>query len=680
MIFNNPTDYYHALDQFSDEPLIEPLAENDNEEAVKDALNLGTAELGTTTNPMGNTLDSLKSRIMEGAGRLEFEFIGKGKGNSQAPTPESFGVKERQDMRELVTINDIKTSVHASVHTESLAGFGQGGFDGSRREAALKEIKRAIDFAGDVTDGGAVVFHFSEWQRPLTYAGKRTLKNEKQWMFKGYDTEEKDTQLLVVDNRTGKFIEGIQKDKEVYEPIYKTIANENKDLIGQMVEIKTSDGTTIHHKVQPDDWVTVDGKVIPRDSKDPSLLFERVPEWDKSHTNFKVRKLTWDDFVKRAEEWNKKNPHEQVTPEELFARTELENTVLQHKGSSLFHASHYDRLRERKEKLREALRLYETYEGNLPPAERERFKRLVGGDLVRGDLKLPSEILRQELEETENQMRYIHESSASADARAQQAIDMLKHMETAEKYGLKRSAEVIGKVGLLAREQTKRKKLKNPLYAAPENYDEHFYGSHPEEMRELIKKSREWMAEQLYREKKVGSIQEGLQEAKKHIKATLDIGHMNMWRQYFNPLDEQGKEKYKTAEEREKAFEKWMLTETEKLVKEGVVGHIHLTDNFGYGDEHLTPGQGNVPMKEFLKRMEKLGMKDMIIEPGSYNISTSLPDTLSFVGSPIYGVSRGPRFHQMRHAHFGYNAPSFFIAGSYVPSNDWRPWTEVPLE
>ena len=60
-----------------------------------------------------------------------------------------------------------------------------------------------------------------------------------------------------------------------------------------------------------------------------------------------------------------------------------------------------------------------------------------------------------------------------------------------------------------------------------------------------------------------------------------------------------------------------MLDQAERLVNEGYVGHIHLTDNMGFDDEHLTPGQGNVPMKEFLRRMEKAGIKDIIVEPGS---------------------------------------------------------------
>lgn len=691
MIFSN-NNYYLGMDRLESQPVIEPLMSED-EGAVRDALNLGTAEIGTTTNPMGNTLESLKSRIHEGAGRLEFSFIGKGKGNAQSPTPESYGTRERQDMRELLTINDIKSSVHASVHGESLAGFGQGGFNGQQREEAIKEIKRAIDFAGDVTDGGAIVFHLTEWQRPLTYAGTRTLKNEKQWMFKGYDTEDSDTQLLVVDDRTGKFIEGVRKDQRVYEPVYLTVGEKNKGIVGQVVKVvdhkdEKGNPVMVDHRVSADDWITVDGRVVPKFTKNTELLFERVPDWDTEGTNFKVHELDWQKFVKRAEEWNKANPNpeDQLTPEEIFTRTQFENRVLQAKGGSLYHAQRYELYQRQQKKLREALELYKAYEGDLPPEELERFKQLVGDryvdshDLLRKDRLLPSELIERDLKDVENSMRHIHQSSASADAQAIEYQEIIKHMKTAEDYGLRKTAETIAQVGMIAREQTLRKGLHDPLYAAPENYDQHYYGSHPDEMRRIVEKSREKMAEQLLKEHKVGSIKQGLEEAKKHIRATLDIGHMNMWRQHFDPRDEKGNSIYETSEEREKAFEKWMLEQTEKLAKDGIVGHVHLTDNFGYGDEHVTPGQGNVPFKEFMKRMEKAGMKDMIVEPGSYNITTSMYDVLSMVGSPIYGVGRLPRFNQIQHQHFGYNAPPFFIAGAYAPSLDWKPWTEVPLE
>ena len=272
-------------------------------------------------------------------------------------------------------------------------------------------------------------------------------------------------------------------------------------------------------------------------------------------------------------------------------------------------------------------------------------------------------------------MRHVHESSASADVQARQFEETIKNVQSAEKYGLDKTAESIAKAGLTAMSTYNSNKekydLSDPIYVAPENWDPRSYGSHPDEYINIIKASRNKMAQMLrdkgYAEDDAKSL------AKKHIKGTLDIGHLNMFRYHFKAKEGESPEK---TDER---FNKWILEQSERMVKEGYVGHIHLTDNFGFDDEHLTPGQGNVPMKEFLKRMEHLNMKDMIVEQGSFNPLASI-ETLDLVNSPIYGTRRRVRFNDIRNAHFGYGAPPFFIAGAYVPSNDWRPWTEIPLE
>ena len=38
---------------------------------------------------------------------------------------------------------------------------------GVNKTATKEEIKKAVDFAGDI-QGGAVVFHTGEWQRPFS--------------------------------------------------------------------------------------------------------------------------------------------------------------------------------------------------------------------------------------------------------------------------------------------------------------------------------------------------------------------------------------------------------------------------------------------------------------------------------------------------------------------------------
>jgi len=650
--------YYSAMDRldntefFASNAPVE-LDEEGNPLVPDDSLNFTPREIGTTTNPMGNTLDSLKAKIREGTSRIEFSFIGQGKGNSQQPTPESFGTREREDIRELLRANEMKTSTHASVHSQSLAGFTQRGFNDEARSQVLNEIKKAIHFAGEATKGGAIVFHMQEWQRPLSH-----LKDKSGAKFEGYTEEDKDAVLFAVDNRTGELVSTISKNREVYRPVYLTAKDVNK--VGQ----KDDFGNIL----KENDWIDVHGNRITKDAS-PEILFNRVPKFNSEKTNFEVQKLRWDDLVKETDEWNKNNPKNQRTPEEMFAILEVENRVLTAKGNSLFHAQQYEETKHSRDELLDEYKMYKEVENMTPENERWKLKSKFLGKYrgIREDDN-PDDFYKRQIKDIENRMRHIHEASASSDVMAKQAEETINHIESAKKYGLKRTADTIAKAAIYAMETYNRNKdkygLEDPIYLAPENWDPKMFGSHPEEYAEAIEASRKRMIELLKMQGRDENQAKKLAET--HIKGTLDIGHLNLFREHYKGDP--------------KNFDKWILDQAKTLVEKGYVSHIHLTDNFGFDDEHLTPGQGNVPMKSFLKEMEKLGVKDLIVEPGSYNPTTAMYDTLSMVNSPVYGISRRTRFRNVHETHFGYAAPGFFIAGSYVPSNDWRPWTDIPLE
>lgn len=81
--------------------------------------------------------------------------------------------------------------------------------------------------------------------------------------------------------------------------------------------------------------------------------------------------------------------------------------------------------------------------------------------------------------------------------------------------------------------------------------------------------------------------------------------------------------------------------------------------------------------------LEKAGFKDFITEVGSFNANTVLPDTLAELGSPVYALGRHMNPMSMgrfRQGHFGYAAPPNYIVGAYAPSNEFKLWSEVPLE
>ena len=253
----------------------------------------------------------------------------------------------------------------------------------------------------------------------------------------------------------------------------------------------------------------------------------------------------------------------------------------------------------------------------------------------------------------------------------------------------------------------------NPVTVAFEHIFPERFGGHLEELRWIITKSRERMVEMLTHpeieygasmapevmdEEKLrkGVIQpnpyymgvsreEAQKLAERHIKATLDTGHINLWRKYWQD------DPRKTREENEGAFKTWVLNQVENLAKEKMVGNVHLADNYGYHDDHLGPGQGNSPIREIMAILKKYGYeKAVTVEPGA-DASTDLSDfhglmkTWRFFGSPVYGMGfRGAGVPQtwsdVQYSFFGQNKPPYYIFGGYAPSNDWTLWSAVPLE
>ncbi len=617
------------------------------------------SDVGAAANPMQHQTEALKARIFEGVNVTEFGFMGKGKGNREQFTPESFGKRERQDMRELLEYNKVTATTHASPGAGPLSGFSNRGFDDGQREDTLNEINKAIHFASEASTGGAIVVHTGEWQRPISESfGKKG--------FRGYPDEEKRASILLADKRTGEFITDIRKDEILYEPEYETDKNGN--------------------------WVDINGKVIPRDAS-VERLFQRVPKWNPDGTDFKVKSVEWPELERRAEEWNKEHPDEKRTPAEMFARIRLENQILQAKGSSLFHAQYYEQHKEKRDAAMKALKIYEQIEKTTDEKEKWRLKQQIDnlyggvGEIIRrvvpADAKYPTEYLKKMIKEEEDSMRFIHESSASADAQAKQLQEKLKNLATIEDVGITRTTDTIARAAVYAMEQTrKHPEIQEPLFVAPEAYDPKLYGTHPEEIRKIITDSRKQMTKELMGPRYNYSKEKANETAKKHIKATFDIGHINEWRRYFE------RKPGESLEQLDKRFNKWAVKQAKDLAKDGIIGHIHVSDNFGFSDEHLTPGDGNAPIKEFVEEMKKAGLKKFLVETGSFNPTTALSDTWSFLGSPVYSIHVPGVPHtwtDIRHSYFGRTAKPYYIVGEFgkTISDDYAGgpfWTGMPLE
>ena len=646
----------------------------------------------------GNFLNTLQSAIRLGAGKIEFATnMG---GGPEPVGAEAYGKEARQALRELMKANKVDViSVHSPVNIGNMSGFNpqEGGFSDEYKKIELEEVKKAIDFSADL-GGGAVVVHTGEFQRVI---GDQPWAKEKDgsWKFLNYNEEPGKATHYLVDDRTGKLITEVRKSRVVHEPKFRT----KYDPVQKRER-----------------WVDIEGNFI--DETNPDELFKRVPEFDETNTRFKTKRMAWKDFEKRAEEWNKwhKKPNgEKWTPEEVFFRSQMDTRIMQARGSSLYHGRFY---KDTEKSRKELIRLYNYFkdlEKKVP--KKEQWKLLeettqrtgfVGSNMLikygKREHKLPSEVIKEELEKMDHELRYIHEASASADAQADETFETMQHVVPVEKYAKEQSALNYAQAGIYAMEKTKTSKHVNKdIFIAPENiFPEMGYGSHPEELIELVKNGREKMVDLLTKPKipdfhgrrdengnliminnpyyRKMSRKEAEEYAKKHIKATLDTQHLGMWWKHFQPKPGE------TVEERKKRFDKWYMEEIEKMEKEGIIGHIHMVDAIGAGHQHLPVGQGNLPVKKAIEYLKKKGYSGTIIseahgEEGMFGAGRILTETWRAFGMPIrtsgYGIGAPDNsWTNIQHSYFGRTQSPYFIFGAYSPSNDWQLWSEVPME
>ncbi len=631
MIFGN--DYYSAMDRGYEDK--SPLSGVD----LKD--------IGVATPPMKDQVEGLKARIFQGASRVELGFMGTGKGSmgQGAPTPESYGKEERQAIRELAQINKIELSTHASPSIGALSGLDprSNKFSNEHRNNALMEIKRAIDFAADTAGGGAVVVHTQEFPRPIISVKKFGGKE----LFKGFKEEEKEMVHYLVDPHNGKIIDEVKEDEEIWRPVPERDENgKPKFLLDEM------------------------GKpMIDKFTGEPIPLYKQDEQG-----NIEIEKKKYIEFKEEMKQQGITD--EQQIVQKFF--TEKMNAEIQH---SLGQAREYETMYidgiEVRDKIIARLNYYKEIRKHVSDEEWEIQKAKFSSEYRErypGGMKDPIKELEKELNQNERRIAQGREVAVSGRKQAEKLKDAINRAKPIGEFGVDKSAETIADAGIYAMEKSKNEQ--KPIYVSPENiFPEWGYGSHPQELKELIQKARGKMAEQL-------SVRYGKDEASKmaneHIKATFDIGHANTWRKFFVKKEDE------TNEQADKRFNQWLITEVKDLAKSGIIGHIHVSDNFGYYDEHVTPGQGTVPIKEFIEEMKKAGLKDIIVEPAHQDYKAWL-GAIGFFGSSIYGAARGPGMPRdtwldVEHSYFGRTQSPNYIVGEWRPSEDWTLWSGAPME
>jgi hypothetical protein len=699
---------------------------------------LGVQDVGMSV-PMGisaQNVSGIYAKIRSGAGNIEIGFPGAIRGQRQQQTPGMYGKDQRQAIRELGAINEVNFTTHSSYGIMGLSGFTGDNpynvwFQKEYKKQAVDEIKRAIEFARDTAGGGSVVVHTGEIERPI--ADQPWAIHNGKSMFKQYEDEAELTRVRVVDDRTGQ-VQQVRKNTRVARPKWNRAKKDGwgEDIYGNRVRVKgplvdehgniklDKDG----HAIFRGDYLDLFGRKIPEEMVDDPLR-GRVPEYDEENRGFVNELYGWARMEEEAKERNERMAHKLgisveemrkrglgVTTGEVHVRSTLETSEAHARGWGLQYSSRAKQEIEDIKKLRKALEFYQKLDKNIP--ESEKWKILIRSpfgvsrylpEAVPPDYKNPVELIKEALKNEEVELMFANQGGQGQALQALDNHEQQQHMISATKYAISEAVKGYAEAGIHAMDCTINNK--RPVTITMENIFPERYGGHPAELKDLIIKSREEMVKRLTEPKiedpsgvKEGdngkirvienpwyrgmSKEEAWKKAEEHIKATLDTGHMNMWRKYWQ------NDPKKTIQQNDVDFRNWYLEQVEDLAKNRMIGNVHMTDNFGYQDDHLAPGQGSTPFKELIRILKKHGYdKAWTVEPGA-DASTDISDFHGLMkawrhfGSPVYGVGMLVQTPQtwtdVQYSYFGQSKPPYYIFGQYSPSNDWTLWSATPME
>lgn len=660
-------------------------------------------------------VQGVAAKIRTGARIIEIQFPGAGRSQRGAQTPGVYGHMQRTALEELSRANRVEFTTHASFSVMGLAGMDQqGNFSRQNKKFALDEIKRAIEFAADVARGGNVTIHTGEFQRPISEEPWAVDPETGKHIFKNYADEPERATIKVVDERNGQIAAQVRKNQKVARPVWLAAKPDETYYDEEGREQTAREGEVVY---------------IDYDRKRVERMEKRVPDFDPATGRFKVEYWDWERFRREARErteearrfwqknkdkpdafegtffWQFKDAKSEndivVAPEEAYVQATLETNAANAKGWALYYGGDFTKELEQVNKLKKARELYEKIEEEAKKTGDEwKLKHAIGElrqwlpeGIIPPEYKFPTELIDFTLKELNRKMEQSREASTSQEQQAADAYETMRHIQSQHKYALKEAYDSYAESGMYAMMNTKKLekegKLKQPIFVAMEHIFPESYGGHPDELIDLVEGGRRVMAEKL---KQQGYAEEEARKlAETHIKGHLDTGHINMWRKYWvtDPKI--------SPEENEKRFNGWLLGKVEEMAKMQMIGSVHLTDNFGYHDEHLSPGQGNTPVVEMIKTLKKHGFKGaLIVEPGA-DATTDLSDfhglmkTWRLFGSSIYGVGLGGggggrepgrqrAWGEVQYSYFGQTEPPYFVFGRYSPSEDWTLWSGVPME
>lgn len=380
----------------------------------------------------------------------------------------------------------------------------------------------------------------------------------------------------------------------------------------------------------------------------------------------KLNEFTWKDFERWAQKTNS-------TPEERYVNVVLENQEQSARGQQL---QYEERVRRINEEISQA---------------QQRIAQMQGDEKRRA---------QQELEHAK-QLKEDFVNSAVAHAQQVRELQLRKQsLMPIEAFAVAKTTDSYAEAGIMAFKETQegiqRGTVKNPLKVGPEIGWPDYYGGHPDEFIKIVKDSRQRMVDMLtqqkLKDKTTGqehdnpyfdpsiNTSKAQELAKTHIGGTFDTSHLGMWLAHFPAKPGE------TEEKRVKRFnEEFFIPQVKKLADSGVVAGIQLVDSGSASHGHLPPGQGIFPVIETAKIFNEKGFKGFMVSEGhdeeQFGQGRITSKMWEAAGAATgYFQGKPTLWRDVQHAYFGKTYSPTFIFGAYVPSNDFRLWSEIPLE
>lgn len=484
-----------------------------------------------------NLLKEIQKVANSGARHIEIGSLDK---NNIA---RSFGFSSStvEEIRQVGKLSAVTFTIHASPYFNP-SGFVNRGFSPEERNRTVREAKAAIDFACKINDKDTdVVIHPNSFPRPISD------------IEPGVFAEETMKTYYLVDPVTEALVGGISEQDRVYIP------QQAKDSRGRPLWLEDRDRKPI--------LTSITEQPIPRLATG-------------ENGRIKGEELTFAEYSRRMQKSGKLQ--KEITKDFLYLQSAAQVNSM------------YLRLLEvertlsdaqaRRDKLQDTLdycrSLIKSSSQEIWQHERTIPDRLSSlGIPVPQDTRSIISLLEDELTNNQRIIESGRQALTAGWPQFSNIVRELREIKPLEEHGLEVLSETIAEIAEYCISASRH----SPIRLAIENLPQpQMYGSHISELLEIIEQSRGKLSMRL--QKKGYGISESNRLAKEVIGATLDVGHLNLFRQFY-----QGS-----------AFHSWMVSQVKNLLRAGVIYNLHLSDNRGLDDSHLLLGEGNVSIKAVL--------------------------------------------------------------------------------